>query len=52
VKTIAAVIGRTRDPAGDRREREQSQRDNGDRPVHGLTYSADPPGDHADWVIG
>ena len=28
---------RTRDPAGDRREREQSQRDDGERPVHGRT---------------
>jgi hypothetical protein len=36
--------GRTRDPAGDRREGEQGQGDNGDCPVHALTpYSGRQP---------
>jgi len=30
------LFSRTLDPAGDGREGEQSQRDNGDRPVQGL----------------
>ena len=44
---------RARDPAGDRREREQSQRDNGERPVHGRADSinARSRGNHADRVI-